>query len=94
MEDIIDYLCKKHNISKTAMRAICDSPFKFIAEEVRSNEFKNINVIGLGKFALKTKYKDPENLQEFLDKNGFKSKTNTGGLEKPDLGKPRDRKIS
>jgi hypothetical protein len=86
MEDIIDYLCKKHGMSRVAMKAICESPFRFIAEEMRSGEFKNFNVIGLGKFALKSKYKIEENLEEFKKKNETKSKRSTGGVEESDLG--------
>lgn len=87
MEDIIDYLCKKHNMSKTAMRAVTESPFRFIAEEIRSGEFKNFNVIGLGKFALKTKFKDPANLEEFKKRYHVKDRRNPGGLEESGLGK-------
>lgn len=86
MEEIIDYLCKKHNMSKTAVKAIVESPFRFIAEEIRKEECKNVNVIGLGKFVLRPKYKDPENLNQFLEKYGSKSKRNIGGVEESGLG--------
>lgn len=86
MEDIIDYLCNKHGISKTAMKAIVESPFRFISEEMRSGEFKNFNVIGLGKFALKSKFKDPAVLEEFKKRYHVKNRRDTGGVEKPDLG--------
>lgn len=74
-------------MSKTAMKAILESPFRFIAEEMRSEECKNVNVIGLGKFLLKTKYKNPENLNQFLEKYGSKNKRNSGRLEEPGLGR-------
>lgn len=70
------------------MKTICESPFRFIVEEMRSGEFKNFNVIGLGKFGLKTKYKDAGNLDEFTEKYGIKNKRDPGRVEKPDLGRP------
>lgn len=86
MEDIIDYLCKKHGMSKTAMKAITESPFRFIAEEMRSGEFKNFNMIGLGKFVLKSKYKNQELLEEFKNRYHVKNRRDTGRLEEPGLG--------
>ena len=94
MEEIIDYLCKKHNMSKAAMRAVLESPFRFIAGEIRTEQCNNINVIGLGKFVVKTRYKEPENLKKFLDKYGTKNKRNSGRVEKPDVGESRDREVS
>jgi len=94
MEDIIDYLCNKYGMSKTAMKAVTESPFRFIAEEMRSGEFKNFNVIGLGKFALKTKYKDQANLEEFKTKYHVKDRRHSRGVEKPGMGRPRDREDS
>jgi len=90
MEDIIDYLCKKHGISKTAMKAITESPFRFISEEMRSGEFKNFNVIGLGKFALKSKFKDPEVLEEFKKRYNVKNRSNSRRLEEPGVGESGD----
>lgn len=88
MEDIIEHLCNKYGISKVGMKAICESPFRFIAEEMRSGEFKNFNVMGLGKFGLKTKYKDVKNLNEFTEKYGIQNKRDSGGVEESDLGRP------
>lgn len=88
MEDIIEYLCNKYGISKVGMKAICESPFRFIAEEMRSGEFKNFNMMGLGKFGLKTKYKEDETLKEFTDKYGIQNKRSAGGVEESDLGRP------
>ena len=86
MEDIIEFLCNKYGVSKVGMKAICESPFRFIAEEMRSGEFKNFNVIGLGKFGMKPKYKTDEALTEFTTKYGIQNKRSAGGMEKPDLG--------
>jgi len=94
MEDIIDYLCNKYNMSKTAMKAVCESPFRFISDEMRTGEFKNFNLMGLGKIALKTKYKDEEKLEEFKKRYHVKNRRNSGGMEKPGMGEPSDRKDS
>lgn len=86
MEDIIDYLCNKYGMSRTAMKAVTESPFRFISEEMKSGSFKNFNVIGLGKFALKTRYKNEELLNDFRRKYGIKDRRNPGGLEEPGVG--------
>jgi hypothetical protein len=90
MEDIIEYLCQKHGMSKTAMKAVCESPFRFISEEMKTGSFKNFNVIGLGKFALKTKYKNEELLNDFRRKYGIKDQRDSGGLEEPGVGEQRN----
>ena len=86
MEDIIDYLCNKYGMSRTAMKAVTESPFRFISEEMKSGSFKNFNVIGLGKFALKTRYKNEELLNDFKKKYGIKDRRCPGGLEEPGVG--------
>lgn len=52
MEEIINALHKKYGISKAALSAICESPFRFLADEIRSGEFNGINFKGLGKFVV------------------------------------------
>lgn len=73
-------------MSRTAMKAVCDSPFRFISEEMKSGSFKNFNVIGLGKFALKTRYKDEELLNDFRRKYGIKDSRSPRGMEESGLG--------
>lgn len=90
MEDIINYLCNKHGMSRVAIKAICDSPFRFISEEMRSGEFKNFNMLGLGKFAVKSKYKDPQALEEFKIKHNVKNRRDSGRLEEPGLERSSD----
>lgn len=51
MEEIIEFLHKKYNIPKVAMRAICESPFVFTASTMSNHEMETVNMIGLGKFA-------------------------------------------
>lgn len=78
-------------MSKTAMKAVTESPFRFIAEEMRSGEFKNFNMIGLGKMALKTKYKNEENLEDFKRRYHVKNRRHPGRVEESGLGEARDR---
>lgn len=87
MEDLIEYLANKYGMSKVAIRAIVESPFRFTAEQMRTAEMKNFNMIGLGKFVLKNKYNTEEKRNQIFEKNHGKNKRDTGGLEESGLGK-------
>ncbi len=56
-EEIIEKLSIKYSLPKTAIRAICVSPFRVLSETVRGDSMKGVNFIHLGKFAVKEAYK-------------------------------------
>jgi hypothetical protein len=86
MEDIIEELCNKYGMSKTAMKAVCESPFRFMSEEIRNGNTKNFNFLGLGKFGIKTRYKnDQERLNKLIEKHGNKDRPDSGRVEKPGM---------
>lgn len=66
LEEIITKLSIKYNLPKTAIRAICESPFRVLSEHVRNKTLKGVNFKHLGKFSVHENYKaklkqDPEN---------------------------------
>tara|TARA_R110000868_G_scaffold14414_2_gene67055 strand:+ start:47181 stop:47483 length:303 start_codon:yes stop_codon:yes gene_type:complete len=65
IEEIIAKLSLKYNLPKTAIRAICESPFRLLSDNVRNKTLKGVNFKHLGKFAVHENYKakvkaDPE----------------------------------
>ncbi len=66
MEEIIEILSIKYNLPKAAIRAVCESPFRFLAENMRERKMDIICFMGLGKFVVHPKKKKwiQENLLE------------------------------
>ena len=52
MEEIIDKLSIKYGMSKVAIKAICNSPFRILSRNVKERTFKGVNFNFLGKFAV------------------------------------------
>jgi len=90
MEDLIDILCKKHNLSKAQIKAIVESPFKFMVENWRNRDLGTTNFKYLGKFGVHPNKKKwiQENLTEVwkerdeLRKQAKQDKSDSGGLDK------------
>ncbi len=80
MERIIKELSEKYNLPKVAIKAIIESPFKFMAESMRNSENKNFAFIYLGKFVVNQirLQKRTEALQRKKDEQ---VKADLGGLE-------------
>lgn len=58
MEEIINEIARKYNLSKTNARIICESPFRFLSEVIRDGQYRNINFTGFGKFAVHPRKKE------------------------------------
>ena len=94
MEDIIDILCKKYNLSKAQTRAIVESPFKFTTDKWRARDLGTVKFKYLGKFGVHPNKKKwiQENLAEVWKERDEQreqkkqDRRNSRGLEKPDLG--------
>lgn len=53
MEEIIAKLSIKYKLPKAAIRAICDSPFRVLSENVKGNTLNGVNFNYIGKFAIR-----------------------------------------
>lgn len=91
MEKIIKDLSTKYDLPETAVRAIIESSFRFISQEIRKGEGKNFNLPGLCKFVVKRTVR--EHWKEIQDKIN-ESKAYYRGLQESDKALPRDRESS
>ena len=101
MEEIIEILAKKYNMPKGQIRAICESPFRFVVENMRQRSLKTINFLNFGKFAIHRLKKERilkkmDILNEYDREQGERRKTtrNIPRLEKPSVQKSADREVS
>lgn len=102
MEDIIEILCKKYNLSKAQTRAIVESPFKFTTDKWRSRDLGTVKFKYLGKFGVHPNKKKwlQENLTDVWkerDERREKAKQDRRDLrrmDKSDLGESRGREES
>jgi len=94
MDEIIKELAKKYNMTQGAIRAIIESPFRFIEQNIEKRTWENYNLDGLGKIVVKKRFGDKENCDKLYDakiktrdqKN--ESRRNSRRLEEPNVGQP------
>lgn len=90
MDEIIKHLAKKYNLSLSAIRAITESPSRFIYDELKKDEFKNYNLEGLGKFIIKARYRTNAKEEHLKIENKRikrrEDRRNSRGVDKPSLG--------
>lgn len=100
MDEIIKELAKKYNMTQGAIRAIIESPFRFIDQNIEKRTWENYNLDGLGKIVVKkrfgTKEECDKTYQEKLDRRKLinESRRNSGGLEEPNVGQSSSREDS
>jgi nucleoid DNA-binding protein len=101
MEEIIELLHKKYNLPKAAIRAICESPFKFVTENMRQRTLKTIQLKFFGKYAIhrlkRERYsKELERLKIQDAERDARRQTprDIPRLEKPRIQRSRDREVS
>jgi len=91
MDEIIKILATKYGLTQTAVKAIIESPSRFIFDELKKEEFKNYNFEGFGKLIVKAKYRNTAR-EEFKIKKDKRDKNrenrrNLRRMEKSDLGR-------
>lgn len=101
MEEIITQLAKKYNLPKGQIRAICESPFRFLVENMRQRSLKTINFLNFGKFAIhrlkkQRILKDIDIINQYDREQGERRKTprNIPRLEKSSIQKSTSREVS
>lgn len=56
MEELINILAAKHNMSAELIEKIVRSEFKFVQDTIEMGELESVHLHHLGKFAVKPRY--------------------------------------
>jgi len=92
MDEIIKELAKKYNMTQGAIRAIIESPFRFIDNNIEKRTWENYNLDGLGKIVVKKRFGTKEECDKtFVEQQEARrlkneNRRNSRGLEEPNVG--------